>query len=59
VYRRGLGETPGLPSGRGTAGNPITLPGVEAKPTNAGAQVVMLLIVLALIYLIASDGKGG
>jgi hypothetical protein len=55
VYRGQLGETPGLPSGRGSGSNPIALPGLEVKPDDARGQLFLLLLLLLVLWA-ASEG---
>jgi hypothetical protein len=55
VYRGQLGETPGLPSGRGSGSNPITLPGLEVKADDPHAQLFLLLVLLLILWA-ASEG---
>lgn len=54
---RGLGETPGLPSGKGTGSNPIALPGVGVTAgMDKGTLLLIVLIVLALLTM--GSGRG-
>jgi hypothetical protein len=48
-----LGQTPGLPSGRGSGTNPITLPGLEVKPADPAGQLFVLLALLLFLWIMS------